>query len=75
MSVTLEKTFDVFLSYSLTDAKTAGLVERALTEAGLTVFFERKEMAPVPLFLTTGSASRRAGRLPRRLRPSGGWSR
>ena len=45
MSMTLEKTFDVFLSYSLTDAKTAGLVERALTEAGLKVFFERKELA------------------------------
>ncbi len=31
-------TYDVFLSYSLTEARTAGLVERALTEAGLDVF-------------------------------------
>ena len=31
-------TYDVFLSYSLTDAKSAELVERALTEAGLDVF-------------------------------------
>ena len=35
MSMTLEKTFDVFLSYSLTDTKMAGLVESPLREAGL----------------------------------------
>jgi len=31
-------TYDVFLSYSLTEARTAGLVERALAAAGLDVF-------------------------------------
>ena len=31
-------TYDVFLSYSLTEARTADLVERALVEAGLDVF-------------------------------------
>jgi len=31
-------TYDVFLSYSLTEGRTAELVQRALTEAGLNVF-------------------------------------
>jgi len=46
MSVSQEKTFDVFLSYSPTDRKTAELVERALTEAGLRVFVGRTESVP-----------------------------
>lgn len=46
MSATLEKTFDVFLSYSPVDARAAGMVERALTEAGLKVFAERKDTVP-----------------------------
>lgn len=36
------KTYDVFLSYSVTEAATAKLVERALAEAGLDVFVPSK---------------------------------
>ena len=46
MSVAQEKTYDVFLSYSPTDRRTADLVERALTEAGLSVFVDRRDSVP-----------------------------
>jgi len=46
MSVAQEKTYDVFLSYSPTERRTADLVELALSEAGLSVFVDRKESLP-----------------------------
>jgi len=39
---TQTQTYDVFLSYSFTEASTANLVERALTQAGLDVFTPSK---------------------------------